>query len=95
MDLTELPGGERIRRGLADLEAGRESVDADLVRLGAPRLARLGLAVPTAVPDDTPPDTRLFRKLLDGDPARAHARYNALVRELIQFERAARWQSSR
>lgn len=91
MELDRIPGAERVRRGLADLAAGRESVDADLVRLGAPRLARLGFEVPEPDPDAPPADQSLFRRLLEEDPARAHATYNALVGELVRFECLARW----
>jgi hypothetical protein len=45
-DLAGLPAAERIERGLAELAAGVESVDALLVAIGAPRLARAGLLVP-------------------------------------------------
>jgi len=91
MDLETIPGAERVRKGLADLAAGRESVEADLVRLGAPRLARLGFDVPKEEPGAPPADGRLFRRLLELDPVRAHATYNALVGELVRFECLARW----
>src|SRR5205085_11934366 len=42
-----LPGEDLIRRGLADLSAGVESAEALLVSIGAPRLAGLGLVVPS------------------------------------------------
>lgn len=95
MDYQELPGGARVQRGLDDLAAGRDSVDADLVRLGAPRLARLGFDVPAEDPDAPPADERLFRKLVEDDPARAHAAYNALVAELVRFECLVKWLSNR
>jgi hypothetical protein len=42
-DLSQFPGGELIRRGVEDLAEARESVEALLVLIGAPRLRRLGL----------------------------------------------------
>jgi hypothetical protein len=81
-----LPGADLIREGLRDLERGVESVPALLVLVGAPRLRRLGLDVP-----DTEyfPEDRLYAQLaaLHGDGA--HSQYNALIRRLVSFERAA------
>jgi hypothetical protein len=37
-----LPGADLIRRGLADLERGVESIPALLVLVGAPRLRSIG-----------------------------------------------------
>jgi hypothetical protein len=81
-----LPGEELVRRGLADLERGRESVESLLVSIGAPRLKRLGFRVDSPMPS---PEHRLFELLRDEDPDAAHSRYNALVRRLVSFERAA------
>lgn len=81
-----LPGADLIREGLRDLEQGVESVPALLVLVGGPRLRRLGFDVP-----DTPyfPEDRLYEQLamLHGDGA--HSKYNALIRRLVSFERAA------
>lgn len=81
-----LPGADVIREGFRDLAAGVESVPALLVLVGAPRLRRLGFDV-----EDTPyfPEDRLYEKLsaLHGDGA--HSQYNALIRLLVSFERAA------
>lgn len=85
MDLEALPGGRLVAKGLADLASGRESVEALLVASGRPRLERLGLAVPIV----ESPEHRLYELLARTDPDSAHSRYNALVRRLISFERAA------
>lgn len=81
-----LPGAELIRTGLADLARGVDSIPALLVLVGAPRLRRLGFDVP-----DTPffPEDRLYEKLAAEDADSAHSRYNALIRTLVSFERAA------
>lgn len=82
-----LPGAELVRTGLEDLRQGRDSIEALLVLVGAPRLRRIGLDVP---PRDLPlPEHRLYERLAAADPETAHSRYNALLRRLVSFERAA------
>jgi len=83
-----LPGADLIAKGLADLARGAESVPAFLVLVGAPRLRRLGLAVPER-PDVPHPEHRLYAALAATHPDAAHTRYNALIRRLVSFERAA------
>ena len=87
MDLSALPGHELIRQGLEDLAHGRESEAALLVLIGAPRLRRLGLGVPGATAGGA--EHRLYQLLARADPDSAHSRYNALIRRLVRFERAA------
>ena len=74
-----------MERGLEDLAAGRESAEALLVSIGAPKLRSLGLDVPAGFDD---PETRLYLFLARDDEDSAHGRYNALVRRLVSFERA-------
>ncbi len=81
-----LPGADLIREGLRDLANGVESVPALLVLVGAPRLRDLGLDVPQG---DDHPEHRLYDLLAADDPDEAHSRYNALIRRLVRFERAA------
>jgi hypothetical protein len=83
---TALPGSELVDQGLADLRSGLDSVPALLVSIGAPRLRSLGFDVVAAVPD---PERRLYERLAAEDADAAHSRYNALVRRLVSFERAA------
>lgn len=80
-----LPGAELIAKGLADLTAGRESIEALLVSIGAPRLRLLGVAVTEPVADA---EHRLYALLDASDSDGAHSRYNALIRRLVSFERA-------
>ena len=82
-----LPGADLVRQGLADLVRGVESVPALLVAIGAPRLRRLGVPVPE-VPISSP-EHRLYELLASVEPDAAHSRYNALIRRLVSFERAA------
>jgi hypothetical protein len=81
-----LPGADLIRAGLRDLERGVESVPALLVLVGAPRLRSLGLDVPDTA--DFPED-RLYSQLVTLHGDGAHSQYNALIRTLVSFERAA------
>ena len=74
-----------MERGLHDLARGVESIEALLVSIGAPRLARLGYDVSRAFDS---PERRLYERLRAEDAESAHARYNALVRRLVSFERA-------
>jgi hypothetical protein len=81
-----LPGADLVERGIADLARGVESVESLLISIGAPRLRELGIPVDQPVPD---PERRLYDRLAAADPDAAHARYNALIRRLVSFERAA------
>jgi hypothetical protein len=91
-DLSSFPGAELIEEGLRDLTEARESIPSLLVRIGRPRLERLGLELPPDTPmksDDDLPEHRLYHLLAATDPDSAHSRYNALIRRLVSFERAA------
>ncbi len=81
-----LPGADLVARGLADLERAVESPEALLVSIGARRLRRAGIEVPSAFAS---PERRLYELLARSDPDSAHTRYNALIRRLVSFERAA------
>jgi hypothetical protein len=83
-----LPGEDLVERGLADLGRGVESLEALLVAIGAPRLRRLGLALPPPAELPPNPEHRLYRRLAEEDPRDAHSRYNALIRRLVSFEHA-------
>src|SRR5262245_19522448 len=85
VSIDGLPGAELIAAGIADLEAGRQSIAALVVAIGSPRLSLLGLAIPPA-PDR--PEHKLYELLARDDADSAHARYNALIRRLVSFERA-------
>jgi hypothetical protein len=82
-----LPGSDLIEAGLADLREGRETVAALLVAIGAPRLRTLGLNLPEKLP--TNPEHRLYELLARDDSDSAHSRYNAYLRKLVSYERAA------
>jgi hypothetical protein len=86
MDRRDLPGQDLIESGVEDLAQGVESVPALLVSIGAPRLRRLGLAVEHPI---ACPERRLYERLHAENPDAAHSRFNALIRRLVSFERAA------
>jgi len=81
------PGEELIKQGLQDLAQGLETIPALLVSIGAPRLRRLGLLITHPILPS--PEHRLYEKLRASDPDASHSRYNALIRRLVSFERAA------
>lgn len=81
-----MPGGELIRNGLADLERGIITIPALLVSIGKSRLRTLNIRVTHSAPNA---EQQLYDLLAEEDPDSAHTRYNALIRTLISFERAA------
>jgi hypothetical protein len=81
-----LPAAELIEKGLADLAEGAAMVESLLVSVGAPRLCMLGFELEPPFEDA---EERLYLLLAASEPCGAHARYNAPVRRLVSFERAA------
>lgn len=86
-DAAVLPGQDLLDAGVRDLAAGRESEASLLVAMAAPRLRDLGLTIPDGGGEH--PSHRLYDLLSDLDRAGAHSRYNALVRRMVSFCRAA------
>ena len=87
MDFDALPGGDLVAEGLRDLAQGRETVASLLVSVGAANLRSAGIDVPDTAFTD--PEHRLYHLLAADDADSAHTRYNALIRRLVSFERAA------
>jgi hypothetical protein len=85
---AHLPGANLIRKGLADLDRGEVSEESLLVEISASKLRRLGFEVQHL--RRRLPEHQLFERLVAADPARAHSRYNALLRRLTSFHRAVR-----
>jgi hypothetical protein len=86
--LKRLPGAEIVLPGLADLEAGRETVNASAVQSAAPRLRRAGLSVPSPS-GDVPAGHTLYRQLNEELGDAAHSRYNAILSRVVSFAGAA------
>ena len=82
-----LPGEDLVEAGIRDLREGRETIEALLVAIGAPRLRRLGVELPDGLPDN--PEHRLYDLLAQDDSDSAHSRYNAYLRRLASYARAA------
>lgn len=85
--MERFPGVEIIREGIEDLRRGETTVSALLVSIGAPRLREIGLPIPRRVIRS--PEIKLYLHLAQSDPDGAHSKYNALIRRLVSFERAA------
>lgn len=82
-----LPGEELVAAGLRALARGERSIEALLVAAGAPRLRALGVRVPGAGSSIPHPELALYHALGRRYPQDTHARYNALVRRLVSYER--------
>ena len=82
-----LPGAELIECGFKDLREQLETIEALLVAIAEPRLRRIGLPLPPIPYKNS--EHRLYDLLEADDPDGAHSRYNALIRRLVSFERAA------
>jgi len=89
--MRALPGEDLLIGGVEDLRAGVVSFASLLVEIGYPRLRRLGMEIPTPTTDA--PEHRLYEMLGESDAATAHSRYNALIRRLVSYERAAECES--
>jgi hypothetical protein len=85
-NLDALPGADLVQRGAHDLEAGHESAEALLVSIGAPRLRSIGIELATPIAS---PEHKLYELLAGEKGDAAHSAYNALIRRLVSFERAA------
>lgn len=83
---SDVPGVEIVRAGLDDLARRERTIPALLVSMAAPRLRLLGIRVPQGFPH---PEDALFDMLEEVHGRAAHARYNALVRRMVSFARAA------
>lgn len=86
-DLANLPGAEIVLPGIEDLKAGRETVNALAVSAAGRRLGVRDLVDNT---DEVEPAAhRLYRLLNDELGDAAHSRYNAILRRVVSFARAA------
>jgi hypothetical protein len=83
---SNLPGADLIERGLSDLAQRAETVESLLVSIASPRLTALGFVVGPRFEDA---EMRLYRRLATEFGDSAHSRYNALIRRIVSFQRAA------
>lgn len=85
------PGEEIIAQGLKDLAEKKETISSLLVSIGEPRLRSIGIPVPEFT--FSTPEHRLYAMLSKEDSDSAHSKYNAWIRRLVSFERAAECES--
>jgi hypothetical protein len=90
-----LPGADLIWEGLRDVEDKRDTVPGLLVQIGSPRLRRCHVPVPVSEEKALDADRRLYSLLGREFGNEAHSRYNALIRQLVSFERALEQRLSR
>lgn len=90
---VDLPGGDLFDEGVEDMRAGVESPAALLVSMARSRLVDAGLSVPP--PAVERPAHRLYDLLAADHPDEAHGRYNALLRRIASFARAAEHAAAR
>jgi hypothetical protein len=89
LPIDGLPGADLVTEGIADLRNERDTAPAALVRMASQRLRALGLEVPMVIWGDEPASHHLYDLLAAEDSRGAHSRYNALVRRMVSFARAA------
>jgi len=87
--LKRLPGAEIVLAGIADVEAGRKSVNASAVRSATSRLTRIGLGPLPSADEDVPAAHELYGQLSDELGDGAHSRYNAILARVASFAVAA------
>jgi len=88
-EISRLPGGERMLRGLEDWRGGRTTIDSCLVAIAFGKFRNAGL-----VSGEAPfPEAELvLYDLLRKEGGNAYGRYNSLIRELVSFGQALlRW----
>lgn len=84
-----LPGADLIEAGIRSYLRGEATAPSLLVAIGRPRLRDLGIDLPPPSARNAEPELRLYRLLAADHGAGAHSQYNALIRRLTSFERAA------
>ncbi|HTL55704.1 MAG TPA: hypothetical protein VL361_08490 [Candidatus Limnocylindrales bacterium] len=82
-----LPGEELVQQGLSDLANGQTTDLSLLVLIAAPRLRRLGLAIPE-IEIDRPFEHELYDRLERRLGTAAHSHYNSLIRRIVSYAHA-------
>ena len=77
-----VPGGDLVDVGLADLAAGKTTLESLLLSLAAPRLQREGVPMGSV---QSHPEQRLYDLLSESEGDLAHARYVAYLRQVVSF----------
>ena len=84
---SDLPGADLVVSGIAALEHGERTTEALLVAVAATRLQRIGLDIPKAAAAIENPNLALYAAVCEAGGGHSH--YNALLRRLVSFMRAA------
>ena len=87
--LKQLPGAEIVLAGIADVAAGRETVNASAVRSAGARLSRIGLGPLPTSRRGAPAAHELYERLSEELGDGAHSRYNAILARVASFAGAA------
>ena len=88
-EISRLPGGERMLRGLEDWRGGRTTIDACLVAIAFGKFRDAGLVSGEAPFHQA---ELVLYALLRKEGGNAYGLYNSLIRELVSFGRAlSRW----
>lgn len=82
-----LPGADLVAQGLADLVRGEVTDYSLLVLIAAPRLRRLGIAIPERMFPE-PCEHLLYSRLEERFGRDAHSRYNSLIRRIVSYSQA-------
>jgi hypothetical protein len=93
LEHRELPGADLFDAGIEDLRAGVETPAALLVSIARERLIDAGFTIPPGGAER--PAHRLYDLLASTDPNNAYGRYNALLRRIVSFARAAEHAAAR
>jgi hypothetical protein len=83
-----LPGAEIVLAGVADLEAGRESVNASAVKAAATRLSTVGVAIEEGA-GEGPAAHELYAQLSEQLGDGAYSRYRSILARVESFAGAA------
>lgn len=82
-----VPGEELVQQGLSDLASGQVTDFSLLVLIAAPRLRRLGLALPE-LQANRYYEHELYERLEQRLGTAAHSHYNSLIRRIISYAHA-------
>lgn len=83
--LVDLPGGDFVTKGLADLDKGILSEEGLLILIAGPRLRGLGFTIPVPTGATRPYEDALYFLIELRNPKGAHSAYNALIRRIVSF----------
>jgi hypothetical protein len=87
--IAQYPGGDLIAKGIEDYAAGQRTIPACLVAIAASTLRQIGLPISASPAHIIPEPEHKLYELLRLEPGDAYSQYNAFLRQLTSFIRAA------